>query len=146
MSGRIMARISAIHLDWKRFVSRGLAAHGISPKQIFVLRKLSEADGLNPSEIADLLHADRPTATVMIDTLARRGWIARHRSTADAKRVVVTLTPAGRRKLRSVPERLWRSGRMPVDPESCLSPDECAQLGRLIDRIHSHILAGAGRR
>jgi DNA-binding MarR family transcriptional regulator len=146
MPGALLARISEIHLDWKRFVAKNLAPHDITPQQIFVLRKLREAGSLNPSEIAAMLHADRPTTTVMLGTLARRRWIIRHRDRDNARRVIVSLSPAGRRKLASVPDVLWRSGRLPVDPESCFGPTERVQLQGLLDRLHAHVRACAGER
>jgi DNA-binding MarR family transcriptional regulator len=141
MAGRILELVSKIHLDWKRHVARGLAPHGVNPKQVFVLRKLAESDGLMPSDIAVLIHGDRPSVTSMLDTLEREGWIARHRDPSNRKRVIVSLTAAGRSKLASVPQRLWRSGKMPFDPEACLNTAERAQLVRLLERLHQSIVA-----
>jgi len=136
MVGRILELISRIHLDWTRWVARGLAPHGVSPKQIFLLRKLKEAGGLTPSEVAVLLHGDRPSATSMLDTLERLGWVTRRRDPANGKRVLVQLSEAGRVKLGSVPERLWRSGKTGFDPEACLTQEEQAELARLLGKIH----------
>jgi DNA-binding MarR family transcriptional regulator len=144
MSGRILALISMIHLDWKRQVARNLAPHGISPKQIFLLRKLNEEAALSPSSIAILLHADRPSVTSMMDTLEREGWISRKRDPANGKRSLVALSAAGRKKLASVPEGLWRSGCTRWDPEACLEPEERAQLERLLAKLHAGITADAG--
>lgn len=135
MSGRILELISTLHLDWKRQLARDLAPHGVSPKQIFLLRKLDESGGLAPSEIATLLHADRPSATSMLGTLERAGWVERARDPENRKRVRVALTRAGRAKLASVPEELWRSGRTRFDPEACLDPAEREQLVRLLTRM-----------
>lgn len=136
-----MELISKIHLDWKRRVARDLAPFGVSPKQVFLLRKLHESGGLPPSEIAVLLHADRPSATSMIDTLERAGWVSRRRHAGDRRQVVVELTPAGLDKLRSVPERLWRSGKTALDPEACLSEEERHQLTTFLTRMHAAIVA-----
>ena len=145
MSGLVLELASRIHLDWKRRVARDLAPFGIGPKQIFVLRKLSEAGELAPSDIAELLYADRPSVTSMLDTLDRARWTARHRDPANRKRVVVTLTAAGRDKLASVPERLWRSGKTTLDPEARLSPAERARLVALLRRVHAAIVAPEAR-
>ncbi len=146
MSGQVLELVSRIHLEWKRQVARALAPHGVSPKQIFLLRKLRESGGLGPSEIAVLLHADRPSVTSMLDTLEREGWITRRRDPANRKRVVVELGAAGRAKLASVPERLWRSGKTEVDPEACLTAGEREQLVGLLRRVHLHILDSSGER
>ncbi|BDU78135.1 MarR family winged helix-turn-helix transcriptional regulator [Mesoterricola sediminis] len=143
MSGRILELVARIHLDWKRQVARALAPHGISPKQIFLLRRLKEAGGLAPSAIADLLHADRPSVTSLLDTLQRAGWIRRGRDPENGKRVIVSLTPEGADKLASVPEVLWRSGRTAFDPEACLEPSEQKELLRLLDKLQRALAARA---
>jgi len=139
MSGRILELVSVIHLDWKRWVARGLSPHGVSPKQVFVLRQLKQAGGLTPSAIATLLHGDRPSATSMLGTLEREGWITRRRDPANGKRVLVELSATGLEKLASVPERLWRSGKTSFDPEASLTPGERAELARLLSKLHSSL-------
>jgi MarR family transcriptional regulator, lower aerobic nicotinate degradation pathway regulator len=136
MNDQPLELISKIHLDWKRRVARALAPHGITPKQIFLLRNLKETGTLAPSEVAVLIHGDRPSTTSMLGTLERAGWICRHRDPSDGKRVMITITEAGTEKLASVPERLWRSGKMPSDPESCLEYDEREELTRLLRKMH----------
>ncbi|HNX31780.1 MAG TPA: MarR family transcriptional regulator [Holophaga sp.] len=140
MNGRILELVSKIHLDWKRRVARDLAPHGIGPKQIFVLRKLAESGGLIPSEIAVLIHGDRPSVTSMLRTLEREGWVTRRRDPVNGRRVKVEISPAGRKKLASVPDNLWRSGRTTLDPEACLDAEEQARLVRLLARVHRAIL------
>src|SRR5262245_35489281 len=120
MGGRIMEQIARAHLSWKRHVARNLAPHGITPKQIYLLRQLQRRT-LTPSEIATMLYADRPTATSMLGTLERAGWITRRRDPDNGKRVLVDIAPAGVAKLQAVPERLWRSGRTRFDPEAVLT-------------------------
>jgi len=136
MSGKLMELISKAHLTWKRRVARDLAPHGLNPKQIFVLRKLQETGGLAPSQIAELTFADRPTATSMINTLERSGFVRRRRDPVNAKWVIVEITAQGRRKLDSVPLQLWRSGRTTFDPEACLTKDERQELIRLLEKVN----------
>lgn len=135
MSGRILELVSRIHLGWKRRITRDLAPFGVNPKQMFLLRKLAAGAGLGPSEIAELLFADRPTVTSMLSTLARAGWIHRGQDPADGRRAIVRISPAGQRKLAEVPERLWRSGRTDFDPEACLDPEEQVELRRLLEKV-----------
>ena len=131
-----MELISRAHLTWKRQVARELAPHGLNPKQIFVLRKLVETGGLAPSEIASLTFADRPTATSMIGTLERAGFLKRRRDPENAKWVIVEISALGRKKLDSVPQNLWRSGRTAFDPEGCFTREERAELLRLLEKLN----------
>ncbi len=134
-----MELVSRAHLAWKRRVARSLLPFGLGPKQIYVLRKLAESGSLAPSGIADMVFADRPTVTSMLDTLQRAGWVSRQRDPANRKQVIVEITPKGRRKLASVPERLWRSGRTRIDPEAALDPAERAELVRLLEKLNGWV-------
>jgi DNA-binding MarR family transcriptional regulator len=142
MSEQAIDRIGRIHLTWKRHVAHNLMPHGITPKQIFVLRELRARRVLTPSEIASMLYADRPTVTSMLATLERERWIKRRRDPDNGKRVLVEISPAGLAKLESVPEALWRSGRTRFDPEAALTPTERSTLHRLLDKLE-HALAEA---
>ncbi len=132
-----MELVSRAHLRWKRRVARDLAPYGVHPKQLFVLRKLREAGSLLPSEIAALVFADRPTTTSMLATMERAGWITRRRDPGNGRRVIVEVTAAGRRKLASVPARLWRTGRTAIDPEAGLSAPERAEAIRLLEKLNA---------
>lgn len=137
MSGQVMDLVSRTHLRFKRRVARGLLPHGIAPKQIHVLRRLEESGGLSPSQVAELVFADRPTATSLLNTLERAGWVRRRAHPEDGRQVLVEITAQGRRKLASVPVELWRSGRTAVDPEASLSPSERKQLVRLLEKLNA---------
>jgi DNA-binding MarR family transcriptional regulator len=139
MTGDLMELVSRAHLQWKRRIARDLAPYGINPKQIFLLRKLIEAGSLAPSEIADLVYADRPTATSLLGTMERAGWVTRRRDPADGKRVIVAITAAGRKKLASVPLRLWRTGRTTFNPAAALSAAERAEAIRLLEKMNAWI-------
>lgn len=146
MAGRLLELVSRTHLLWKRRISRDLLPFGINPKQIYLLRRLAESDGLTPSHIAELVFADRPTATSLLNTLERAGWIARRRDPANGKQVLVEITRKGRRKLASTPEHLWRSGKTTFDPEAALSRAERAELTRLLEKLSAAMEAAAEER
>ncbi len=133
-----MDLVGRLHLTWRRRIARDLAPFGIAPKQIYVLRKLTEAS-LTPSEIAELLFADRPTVSSMLATLERARWVARRRDKDDGKRVIVEITAAGRSKLAAVPESLWRSGKTRFDPEAELSRAERSELVRLLEKLDASL-------
>lgn len=140
MNGRAMELVSRTHLAWKRRVARSLLPFGLSPKHAYLLRQLAaDAGGLSPSRVAELVYADRPSATSLLDTLERNGWIRRQRNPHNRREVRVRITPAGHRKLASVPEELWRSGKTRFDPEACLTPNERAELIRLLTTLNAWI-------
>jgi DNA-binding MarR family transcriptional regulator len=131
--------ISRAHLTWKRRVARDVQSYGVTPKQIYVLGRLAASSGLTPSRIAELIFADRPTATSMLNTLERAGWITRRRDPDNRRQVIVEISPRGRATLASVPERLWRSGKTTLDPAAGLSAAERAELTRLLEKLNASI-------
>ena len=137
--GLTMELVSRTHLAWTRRVARNLAPFGLNPKNAYVLRQLVARAVMSPSDIAELVYADRPTTTSLLDTLERNGWITRQRNPDNRREVQVRITPAGRSKIASVPEELWRSGKTCFDPEAGLTAIERAELVRLLTKLHRWI-------
>ncbi len=135
----IMDQIGTAHLTWKRFVQRGLNQYGLNLKQVYLLRRLSEEDFLYPSTIAEELFCDRPTATVIVRNLERKGWVRKEVDPDDGKRVRVLLSQTGAEKLASVPKSAYRSGMTRIDPLECFSTKEVAALESLMDKLLSHL-------
>jgi DNA-binding MarR family transcriptional regulator len=133
--GAILARISRLHLSWKRYVQRRLAPYGVTPKQLYVLRQLDERGHLLPSDVARLTHADRPTVSSMCRTMERAGWIATRPAADDGRKRHLVLRPAGRALLGRIPADRWRSGQTPIDPEACLDAGERRRLHELLGRM-----------
>lgn len=133
--GAILARVSRLHLSWKRHVQRQLAPYGVSPKQLYVLRQLAERGHLLPSDVARLTYADRPTVSSMLRTMERAGWIATAPDPEDGRRRRVVLRAAGQKLLARVPAERWRSGATAIDPEACLDAGERRVLHELLGRM-----------
>ena len=95
----------------------------ISDSQLTVLFQLDEHGERTPSQLAEYERLTPPSMNRTLNGLEDAGLIARTRSTDDARRVLVTLTPAGKalitetRRLRTA----WFSRQL-----SELSPDERA--------------------
>jgi|SRR5579862_99374 len=76
---------------------------GVTGAQLFVLQKLREAPSYSLNDLADRTFTHQSTVSVVVDRLVSRGLVARIRSSADARRIELSLTPAGRTALRSAP-------------------------------------------
>lgn len=85
------------------------------------IRILSLLDELGPLGVTALAEADRssqPTISGAVRQLVDEGWVAKDPDLNDARRSLVQLTPAGRRRLaqarrdngKAVAERLARTG------------------------------------
>src|ERR1019366_10714223 len=75
-----------------------------SRAQLFVLQALAGGRATSLNELAERTHTDQSSVSVVVRRLADRKLVARKASRLDARRVELTLTPAGRRMLARCPE------------------------------------------
>jgi DNA-binding MarR family transcriptional regulator len=78
-------------------------AVGLSAAQLFVLQRLAGAAPLSLNELAQRTLTHQSSVSVVVAKLAARGLVARTRADADARRLEITLTPAGRAVLARAP-------------------------------------------
>lgn len=76
---------------------------GISAAQLFVLQRLAEEPARSINELAERTHTHQSSVSVVVRRLVERGLVSRRRSSRDARRVELALSPAGRRLLRGTP-------------------------------------------
>jgi DNA-binding MarR family transcriptional regulator len=76
---------------------------GVSNAQLFLLRELRAHGPLSVNDLAVSARTGPSTASIVVQRLVRAGLAAKARSRADARSVMVTLTPAGRRVIRRAP-------------------------------------------
>ena len=77
---------------------------GVSGAQLFVLQALADHSAASLNELADRTLTDQSSVSVVVRRLADRRLIARRPSSQDARRIVLSLTPAGHRMLARCPE------------------------------------------
>jgi DNA-binding MarR family transcriptional regulator len=113
------------------------ARFGVSNSQWGVLRALhrAEDEGLSSLRLTDLgdrLLVRPPSVTGIVDRLHRMGLLRRIKSADDHRAKEVSLTPAGRERVKQVLEHL------PAQLESVLgglTADDRKQLQRLLDSL-----------
>ncbi|MEP6473481.1 MAG: MarR family winged helix-turn-helix transcriptional regulator [Gemmatimonadota bacterium] len=76
---------------------------GITNAQLFMLRALDGQRTMSLGDLADLAGAQQSTASIIVQRLVMAGLVRRARSSEDARRVELSLTAAGRRKVRDAP-------------------------------------------
>jgi MarR family transcriptional regulator, negative regulator of the multidrug operon emrRAB len=64
-------------------------------------------NAINPSKLCDVTGESRTNMTRIVDDLVARGYIKRHPSTDDRRRVVLTLTAKGEDLVRKILPPLW---------------------------------------
>jgi DNA-binding MarR family transcriptional regulator len=77
---------------------------GISGAQLFVLQALAHESAASLNDLATRTHTDQSSVSVVVGRLVDRRLVARKASRDDARRVELSLTASGRRKLASCPE------------------------------------------
>ncbi|MHB1394346.1 MAG: MarR family winged helix-turn-helix transcriptional regulator [Clostridia bacterium] len=138
----LMSKLGIIYLTWSRLLQKELVPHKITLKQQYVLRQLTKKDFLYPSQIADMLFCDRPTATVIIKNLEREKWVKREKDLENAKQIRIYITEEGRQKLISLKGASGLEDMDRYDPLRCLTEEERQQLDVLMNKVLSHINAG----
>lgn len=132
-----MAKIGIIFLTGRRQLQRKIAPMKITLKQYYLLRQLTKQEYLNPSQVADMLFCDRPTATVIIKNLERQNWIRREKDPENGKQIRLYLTDEGRKKYEQTEEFIY--GQEENDPLDCLTLKEKELLDRLITKVYLHL-------
>lgn len=78
-------------------------AVGVSAAQLFVLQRLAGVGPLSVTELAARTLTHQSSVSVVVGKLAERGLVTRQRTSDDARRVAIALTPAGRALLERAP-------------------------------------------
>jgi DNA-binding MarR family transcriptional regulator len=109
-----------------------LAEDGMTPTLFGSLVLIEANPGLRQADLARALQLDRSTVVTVIDTLEKRGLVARRRAADDRRSNAVTLTASGTRLLARLKPRV-------VDHEARLASDldatQCAALADMLARI-----------
>jgi MarR family transcriptional regulator, lower aerobic nicotinate degradation pathway regulator len=88
-----------------RASSRWAERHvGLSGAQLFVLQKLAESPGISVNELAERTHTHQSSVSVVVSRLAALGLVTRTRSTADGRRVELSLAARARRVVGRAPD------------------------------------------
>ena len=76
---------------------------GLSAAQLFVLSELGKTPSLSLGELAERTHTDQSSVSVVVTRLVEAGLVERQRAQDDGRRLVLTLTRAGRNALQKAP-------------------------------------------
>lgn len=135
----LMSKLGVVFLTWRRSLQKDLVPHKITLKQQYVLNQLSRKDFCYPSQIADMLFCDRPTATVITKNMERNNWIRREKDTENRKQVKIYITEEGHLKLAEMKNSAKSADSKEYDPLACLTEDEKNQLDFLLTKVLSYI-------
>lgn len=86
--------------------SKQLQKIGLTGSQLQVLRALAKSDTLTAHQLSREVSLSQGTVTTVLDRLEAKGLIRRERDAQDKRRLVLTLTEAGREVLSHAPSLL----------------------------------------
>jgi DNA-binding MarR family transcriptional regulator len=81
----------------------GLKEYGLGASQIYVLHELKRDSPLSINDLAARMATDQSTVSVVVSRLIEKGFVARERAEADARRLDLTLTAKGLLTVRKLP-------------------------------------------
>jgi DNA-binding MarR family transcriptional regulator len=110
----------------------GLSRGGFNLLQVVA----GSEEPLTPTEVAERLVVKGATVTGLVDTLVRHGLVERHPHPIDRRRVLVTITDAGRRQLAASNAVLLQRDRAWM---ACLSSSERETLIRSLGKLQAHL-------
>ena len=105
---------------------------GLSLPQYHLLEALREEDELSVGVLAEAAGVAPPTATRMLDCLARDGYVERRHSETDRRAVLVSLTPSGRTAVKAAHDQVNAFRRRVFE---ALEPAEREQAASLLHRL-----------
>ena len=118
------------HLE--RYLSDGLAAHGMTLAQCDVLMTLMQTDGITQQELAEWLIVTKANVVGLIDRVSAAGWVERRQDPEDRRVNRLQLTEAGRKLACKV-----QPGQQALVKNifGCLTEAELRQMHALLDRL-----------
>lgn len=80
---------------------------GIARSDLATLELVIIGERLSAGDIADRLRISTGTATGVVDRLVAGGYVERRTDPRDRRRILVSITPKGRRRFREAFQRRW---------------------------------------
>ncbi len=101
-SGEVLAMLRAF-INGLSASARSVERHtGVTNAQLFLMQELSHGSA-SLGDLAERARTQPSTVSIVIGRLQRAGLVTRVRAADDRRRVVISLTPDGRRLLRRAP-------------------------------------------
>ena len=134
--GSISSTMSWIFLEWRRVLQKDLLPYNITKQQLSVLSTLIKKGEMSPNEIADWLHCDRPTATVVIKNLERRDFLSRKKNPNNKKFQIISISEKGLEFFEFVNKDKKTIEENPFD---VLSQGELEQLDAMLKKVKERV-------
>ncbi|CAB5093567.1 hypothetical protein D3OALGA1CA_3350 [Olavius algarvensis associated proteobacterium Delta 3] len=106
-TGKIIRdRIDRIINDYLTQMGTSDEYFGLSYPQLHAMMMVRMREQLTMSELAELLEVSPSSASSMVDKLVERGCLVREHSTADRRKVIVTVSEEAKHSISGIEEKL----------------------------------------
>lgn len=127
--------IYSANLAYGRAYKQILDELGLTYTQYIAIVALSEEDNQTVSSLGEKLFLESNTLTPILKNLETMGYVRRQRDPKDERKVVVSLTEAGRRvRDKALPLNLVR--------ETQLTPEEFALIQKSVVKLRDNLIKG----
>ncbi len=141
LSSRVLRAFRrTIHLN-RQLTVKTFAEKGFHPGQAFILRVITERDGISQRDLAQAMHLSRPRITTMLQNLERTGVVTRRSDPTDQRLTRVFVTDEGRRLDRELRSVWTEYANVTI---GALSEADRLELERLLDALADHIQEALG--
>ena len=124
--------VLAVNLTARPFARLYSRKHRLNLTEWRVMIALASVSGVSANEVARLCGLDKMTVSRSLASMVRHGYVARRPARDDRRRLILALTPKGRRVFAAIaPSGAAREKAL----FGGFSPAERAQLGQLLDRL-----------
>jgi DNA-binding MarR family transcriptional regulator len=107
-------------------------ASGLRLLEWRVMASLSGKPALSVGELADIVLAKQPTITKLLGRMEVAGWVVRKDAVHDKRQSLVSLTPAGQRKVKPL---LVKAQAHEAQTVATLGRAEVVQLKRVLEQL-----------
>ncbi|MCI4324944.1 MAG: MarR family transcriptional regulator [Thermoplasmata archaeon] len=99
----LLESVRSVTVTFKGWLAEALPARGLGMAQFWTLSDIAEHGPVNSAHLATYRCVTPPTVSVVVEELVRSGLVERRRSENDRREVVISMTPAGRKLI----NELW---------------------------------------
>lgn len=124
--------------QFRRYSQQAFEAHDIplTGDQWVVLKRVSEQEGINQREIADLTYKDPASVTRILDLLEKQGLVSRKPVENDRRTYALFLTKTGKKLVEKVTPIAIEVRRKGLEG---LTPKEAKQLQAILNKIYENL-------
>jgi DNA-binding MarR family transcriptional regulator len=114
---------------------------GLSSAQLFVLTEVGRTPEISLKDLAERTRTDQSSVSVVVTRLVEAGLLQRDRSPDDARRLVISLTRAGRAALKRAPRVAQEAL---IEVLDALPAAERKRFAETFARVVEHLDPGSG--